>query len=269
MAYKRITIHLKGDPSDDDHLRLSDFTSQLDAIRGALNRLEETITDDDKRAIYYRVIDLRHSSPAAVVLDAIPTDDSKDDITALVVDKFVGGIKLIQQGISPPGFTYDLFESFKKIAGPLRKRVSELSISTDSETIEVTKEIETYIDKIVGPDELTRGSISGTLEYFNVHAGANLFRIYPIVGPKKVECHFPNELLSKAIAGVTKYVNVEGELRYKSREPFAYAINVIDIEIFPDDQQLPSILDLRGIAPSATGNLTSEEFVGLIRNAQW
>ncbi len=269
MAFKRITIQLKGDPSDDEHLRLSDFISQLEAIRGALNRVEEHITDSDKRSVYYRVVDLRHTSPATIVLDAVPTDDSKDDLTSLVVDKFVGGIKLIKQGISPPGFTYDVLESFKKIAEPLRKRVSELSITTDGEAVEVTKEIEADIEKIVGPDEITRGSVSGTLEYFNVHAGANLFRIYPVIGPKKVECHFPTDLLSKALAGVTKYVNVEGELRYKRNEPFAYAITVRDIEIFPDDEQLPSILDLRGIAPHATGNLTSEEFVRSIRDAQW
>jgi len=269
MAYKRITIQIKGDPADNEHLRLSDFISQLDAIRGALTRLEENITGTEKRSIYYCVVDLKHSSPATIVLDAVPMENARDDLTNLVVDKFVGGLNLIRKGIAPQGFGYELLESFKKIAEPLRKRVSELSISTDSDKAEVTKDIETEIDKIIGPDEITRGSISGTLEYFNIHGGANHFRIYPIVGPRKVDCHFPKDSLQKALAGVTKYVNVEGELRYKSSEPFAYAINVMDIEIFPDDEQLPSILDLRGIAPSATGNLSSEEFVGLIRNAKW
>jgi hypothetical protein len=269
MAYKRITIQLKGDPADDGHLRLSDFIAQLDAIKGALTTLEENLTGTGKRSIYYRVIDLRHSSPATIALDAIPTKDARQDITSLVVDSFVDGIKKIRQGIAPQGFGYETFESFKKLAQPMRKRVTELSIESDGEKAEVTKDIEAEIDKIVGPDEITRGSISGTLEFFNVHAGVNHFRIYPIVGPRKVDCHFTKDLLQKALAGVTRYVNVEGELRYKSAEPFAYAVNVMDIEIFPDEEQLPSIMDLRGIAPRATGDLSSEEFVRSIRDAQW
>ena len=40
MAYKRITIQLKGDASDNEHLRLSDFIAQLDAIRNSLGQLE-------------------------------------------------------------------------------------------------------------------------------------------------------------------------------------------------------------------------------------
>jgi hypothetical protein len=269
MATKRITIQLKGSPADNEHLRLSDFIAQLDAIKGALTRLEESITGSEKRSIYYRVVDLRHSSPATVVLDAAPTDDSlRNDVTNLVVDSFVGGIKKIRQGVMPKGFGYELLEAFRKIAQPMKKGVTEVTISTDDDRAEVTTDIEAQIDKLIGPDEIMRGSISGTLEYFNIHGGVNNFRIYPIVGPRKVDCHFATEMLPKALAGVTKYVNVEGELRYKSSEPFAYAINVAGIEIFPDEDQLPSLLDLRGIAPAATGDLTSEDFVRSIR-AKW
>ena len=202
------------------------------------------------------------------MLDAVPYDNAQSDVTSLVVDKFVSGIRSIQRGIAPPGFGYELLESFKKIAMPLKRRVSQLSISTDVESVEITSDISMAIDKIVGPDEIVRGSISGVLEYFNVHAGVNLLRIYPIVGPKKVDCHFPKEQIHKARAAVTKYVSIEGELRYKSSEPFPYAVNVSDIEIFLDEDELPSLFDLRGIAPQATGNLSSEEFVGLMRNGQ-
>lgn len=268
MAYKRITIQLKGDPSDDEHLRLADFINQLDAIRTSLNKLEEHLTHSERGAVYYRVVDLKHSSPATVVLDAIPLDTAAQDITALVVDKFLSGIRNIQSGISPPGFGYELLESFKKIAAPLKKRVAQLSITTDVESVSVTGDIAEDIDKIVGPDEVVRGSVSGILEYFNIHAGVNHLRIYPIVGARKIDCHFPKELLPKALAGVTKYVSIEGELRYKRSEPFAYAIDASDIEIFPDEDDLPTLLDLRGIAPEATGNLSSEEFVGQMRDGQ-
>src|SRR5262245_28434734 len=174
-AYKRITIQLRGDPDEGEHLRLSDFLTQLEAIRGALNHLEEDVTGSETRTIYYRVVDLKHSSPATVVLDAIPTDIARD-VTDLVVDRFVDGIRQIGRGIAPKNFDSTLFESFKKVAAPLHRRVSTVVVTTDGKSAEVTKEIETEIDKIVGPDEVVRGSIAGTLEYLNVHAQANHFR---------------------------------------------------------------------------------------------
>jgi len=267
MASKRITIQLRGDPSDDDHLRLADFIAQLDTIRVALVSLEEHLTQTN-RSVYYRVVDLKHSSPATVVLE--PVSDSKSrDVSALVAHRFVDGLKRIKQGEIPSDFSYEVLESFKKIAGPLKRKVSEVTISTDEERVEVTKSIESDIDRIVGPDEVVLGSICGTLEALNLHAQANIFRIYPVVGPRKVEGHFPNSLRQQAIAGIDHYVQVHGELRSKRNEKFPYAINVRDLEVFPDDESLPTILDLKGIAPQATGDMTSEDFVRKLRHGNW
>ena len=267
MAYKRITIQLKGDPSDDEHLRLSDFIAQLDAIRGALSRLEEQLASGE-RATYYRVVDLRHSSPATVVLEAVPFSMARD-ITPLVIGRFVDGLRRIRGGEIPSDFSYDVLESFKKLAAPLQKRVTQVSIASDGESVEITKSIEADIDRLVGPDEIQRGSISGTLELINIHASANHFRIYPVVGPKKLDCHFPSAMLQLAIQGINKYVRVDGELRYKRREKFPYKADVHSIEIFPDDEALPNIFDIRGIAPNATGEVSSEEFVSGLRRADW
>lgn len=121
----------------------------------------------------------------------------------------------------------------------------------------------------LGPDEVTQGSISGMLELINIHASANTFRIYPIVGPKKVDCHFNKDKLDKAISGINHYVDVSGSLRRKSKDKFPYAMDVIEIEIYPDERELPSIFDLRGIAPNATGDIKSEDFVRRIRDEAW
>ena len=41
-----------------------------------------------------------------------------------------------------------------------------------------------------------------------------------------------------------------------------------DIEIYPDEKELPSLFDLCGIAPNASNNLSSEDFIREMRD-EW
>jgi hypothetical protein len=268
MANKRITVRLKGTESDNEDLRLSDFITQLDAIRGALSHIEDNLSNKESQPIQYKVVDLKHSSPATIVIEAIPPHKGLD-VSMLVVDRFVNGIKSIQGGNIPPEFDYDLLQKLKAIGAPPRKRSFEVTITSDSESIDLEHSLQPDIDNLLGPAEISYGSISGSLEAINLHASANIFRVYPTIGPKKIDCFFKTEQLSKAISGINHYVHIYGELVYKQRERFPYIIRAFDIEVYPDEDSLPSIMDLRGIAPEATGELKSEEFVRRIRNANW
>jgi len=268
MAYRRITIEIKGDPSDGGHLLLGDFIAQFETIRSALSSMEDHIAQKDSAKIQYRVIDLRHNSPARVVLEAVPSPKGVD-ISPQVVDGFIDGMEFLKSGIIPKDFTYEMVQAFKKIGGPMKRHVAEVIMISDYKRVELPKSLEADIDKVIGPDETVNGSISGMFELLNIHSGANHFRIYPMIGAKKVDCHFRSEQLSKAIAGMNHYVKVIGELRYKKMDKFPYAVNANDIEIYPDEKSLPSIFDLKGIAPKATGDMSSEEFVKGIRHAEW
>jgi len=268
MAYRRITIQLKGDPSDDGHLLLSDFIMQFETIRYALSLMEKHIEQKGSAKTQYRVVDLRHNSPASVVIEAVPYPKGTD-ISPLVVDGFIDGIDQLKEGIIPEGFDHDMIQAFKKIASPMKRHVAEVIVFTEHKKVEVPKSLESDIDEIVGPDEGVKGSVSGMFELLNIHSGANHFRIYPIVGPKKVDCHFKNDQLGNAIEGINHYVKVSGTLRYKRMDKYPYAVNVDDIEIYPDEESLPSIFDLKGMSPKATGDMSSEDFIKRVRNVEW
>jgi hypothetical protein len=65
-------------------------------------------------------------------------------------------------------------------------------------------------------------------------------------------------------------VRVDGTLRYKWLSPYPYAVTATDIEIYPPEDQLPTIMELRGIAPDATEGLKAEEFIEKIRGrSRW
>ncbi|EDN68927.1 hypothetical protein BGP_4210 [Beggiatoa sp. PS] len=82
-----------------------------------------------------------------------------------------------------------------------------------------------------------------------------------MLGAQNILCDFPKTLLQKAIAAIGHYVNVAGQYHYKYEHPYPYYVKVTEIEIYPDENQLPHLFDLRGIAPNATNGLNSEDFV--------
>ena len=104
------------------------------------------------------------------------------------------------------------------------------------------------------------------LEQINIHDGANVFSIYPEIGPSRVQCHFGPSLFDKAISAVGERVSVSGTFKYKPEENFPYAVDVDDIDIYPREDELPTFDDLRGIAPDATGDILSEDFIAVRRD---
>ena len=117
-------------------------------------------------------------------------------------------------------------------------------------------------------DEIIESTMNGTFELLMINQKNNLFNLYPVVGGKKILCDFPKNLLQKAISAVDHYVSISGQYHYKYGHPYPYYVKVTEIEIYPDENQLPNLFDLRGIAPNATNGLSSEDFVRKRRN-EW
>lgn len=266
MAIQRITIQLKGSPSDDEHLQLQDFIDQLSEIKRLLRDVEQYVTKGAKKKVTYKVIDLKHNSPATVVLQA----ESIDATSSVVANTVVDTLRQIQQG-KDPGLPGALLESFKSLALP-KSRVSELLIVTDNTPVEVTDKVVTEVDRMMGQDLVSLGSITGKLEYLNVHRGSR-FRIYPPLGPAWIVCEFPREMLPTILAAIEKstsgFAEVYGEIHYRGRDLEPYLIKVNHVETLDYDASSPTLFDIKGIAPEATNGLTSDEFVRRLRDGDW
>lgn len=267
MASKTISIRLKGTREDGEHVRLSDFINQLHSLSDVLAQADYLVTGAEKRSIYFRVVDLKHSSPATVVLEPVPLL-GEPDRSAAVVSKFFSSIKQIQESQDVPlGIGRPLLEALRSLSSGLRKNIRELVISTDDQSVEIDKVLEAKIAKILETEEVAEGSISGVLETINVHNKANKFVIYPSVGPKKITCHFSDSLIGQAVVSITKYIRVTGKFFYLKGDSFPHAVEVSEIQTLADPESLPSLGELRGVAPGATGDVDSVTFIRKIRNA--
>jgi hypothetical protein len=113
------------------------------------------------------------------------------------------------------------------------------------------------------PAELAAyGFVRGKLEAIDLHDSANVFKIYPQVGPSKIACHFPNALLDDAIRAVNHSVEVHGMLSYRANEPFPYAVEVARItDLERENEEPPAFEDLVGSAPDLTGGVPAEDWI--------
>lgn len=269
---KRITLRIVGQEEDRGDVRFNDFIKQLGILRSALSETERVALGkkSKKKSVYYKVVDLSHNSPAAVVLEAVPVK-AQEDKAGEVVDAFFENLDKIEQGIIPSGFDYEAIQAFKEIPSLYeKKRLSEITISRNGDQGRILNKLSQRVDEILGPDEYEYGSLTGMLEQINLHSNQNVFTIYPTSQRPKLRCKFPQDLRKDAIQAVGQYVNVSGKLKFKPKLDISYPYEVIvsEIEIYRPENELPTLASLGGIAPDATGDVASEDFVREMRD-EW
>ena len=198
--------------------------------------------------------------------DEEPRDEKQKDISEKVVSTFINSVASIEAEKEIPDF-YDtqMLEIIKKIGNKRNKYFSDITIVNYDYSAVVSPALEKYTDKLIGEDRKMYGSIVGMLEQMNIHNNINKFFIYPSVGANRIECNFPMNLKIKAISAMARFVKVKGKLKYRSRDSFPYQIYVDEIEIYPHEEDLPTLKDLRGTAPDMTGDKSTLDFIRSIR----
>ncbi len=258
-----IELTIEGLVSEDGHVRLSDFLSQLSALRNALQQMEG-LAGSGKQA-YYRVVALRHDSPATVVLERVALRQRA--FTRSAIPALLGAVQEIASGevINPDR---KLLASIKALSKPVGKTVRSTRVRWGDLVEHFTPDLNIKVQSLLAPESTAMGSIAGMLERINFHASANRFHVYPLLGPKRVACLFPARLTDLAEQAVNRYVTVRGELRYRSGAKFPHEVDVSSIEVMPPEEDLPRLSELRGDAPDATSGLSAEEFVWKVRD-EW
>ncbi len=264
MADYRISLSVEGLHEDDGHVRLPALVNELQILSGLLGKIDRQVSGGNT-ANHFRVVDLSHASPATVGLEIIQNPESPDTREA-VVSGFVRALEDIERGEVPVYLGRSMLEDIRNLAKPVGETVASAVLTANGKSFDLTDEIAKRIEHALSGEETCVGTIEGTLEQINLHRGANVFRIYPQVGPNMVACHFGSGLRDLAISALGAEVAVTGLLKYRSGEPFPYAINIDEIEVYPPENELPTIDDLRGLAPDATGDVPSERFIADLRD---
>lgn len=261
----RIELIIEGLPEDDGRVRLSVFMSQLQNLNATLNKIDRD-TNEGKAGSIFEIAALSYNSPVRVVLESKPTP-SQQYTGNLVVERLKNIANSLLSEDSLVEIDAGLLEDIRALARPVGRSIKNATILFNGSQLDLTPRIVQRVDEALAIEDECDSFIEGMLEQINIHLGANTFHIYPDVGPKKITCHFPSHLFDDAVSAVGRRVEVFGTLKYRIGAPFPHQIAVTSLDAFPPDYDLPDWEDLRGRAPDATGELSSEEFIREMRDA--
>ena len=90
------------------------------------------------------------------------------------------------------------------------------------------------------------GSIEGRLEAIQDASGALKIRIQDYLFPKPISCVVPERMIEKVFQSFRKRVEIDGKIHYR-RDGTPISIEAGEIDILPEDNDLPSAADVRGI----------------------
>jgi hypothetical protein len=267
---KRITIQLIG-AADAERLRLQDFLDQLETVKKALRETERSVSGEDDSVLEYQVVDLSHASPFTVVIEAVPANGSPEAPALIprVVKTFGDELRLIRTRgklLRDPDLAR--LSMYQQIGVTKKNQIGKVMIKAGRSRVTVDETFKQKLDKIVGPDQLADGTISGMLEAVNFH-NTNRFTIYPPLGPKRVAGNFPQDLRARVKEAIGSFVTVSGILRYKSWSPYPHGVVAREIDVHEPESELPTLSDVRGVLRGSTGNLNSAEFIDNLRHEDW
>lgn len=260
----RIELILEGLPEDEGRLRLNAFMAQMQKFGAALTKLDRE-ANDGKPANVFQIAELSYSSPLRMVLEPKPIVPHRET-GHLVIARLKHVTEAIVSGADLSGLDAELLEDIKGLAAPIGKTLKNASLVFNGSVVDLTPKIAHQLEIALAVEDECDGSLEGDLDQINVHDGANIFHIYPHVGPRRVTCHFPSKLFDDAVAAVGRRIEVFGTLKYRARAPFPHMIAVSELDTIGRDDELPDWEDLRGRAPDATGTITSEAFVRELRD---
>lgn len=262
-----LTLEMRPAEGDDDNIRLTSFIAQLDALKDVLRHTERLMYGSEGN-VYYRIARLAQNSPPSVTIEAIAATPRTTGFGPAIFDSVLERFETLNA--APPGWKpgdMDLpaLLAFQAFAPTTKRHVSELVLRNGNgkHAITLDEEFNEHVRVAIGPDDLSRGEIAGSLEVVNLHSRPR-FEIYPTLGSYKVTCRFPPERRKDVVAAVDQYVRVSGRVRYKSWASHPHAIDLEEIEILSEEKSEAAIDSLRACAPTLT-----DASLEAARNALW
>jgi hypothetical protein len=263
----RIVLQLGGLEADRGRVRLAVFLEELQHLSAALHRADEIATGG-RRVTSFQIVGLSYSSPVMVALEARPLSNKVPDVRDVTVRIFTDALKTVESGkLNESKIDYELLRHVREFVEPVGKKVSSAAISLNDHHFEMVPAYVAQIDSALAPIDYCIGAIDGMLEKMNIHAGANQFTLYPVVGPPSITCRFGVATRDKALGAMGRRVEIRGRLAYRRDAPYPHEIEVEGIEIYQPVEELTNLADLRGRSPNATGDKSSEDFIAELRSA--
>ncbi len=241
-ATNRLTLKLEG-----PELTLSHVEWAAKDLAKIVREVSSSVTRAGGDAVRWIV---SRSQAGSFELELTPTPRKKavpDSLMPEIVAAIVDGIAGVQaRAERPPHFSDSALKSASALANLVGKEVYAVQIFGGRGRATLTKQAVANIDELIGPKLESFGTVEGTLEALTVH-GQPQFAIYETLTGHRVDCLFGERIpLDEILKMFGKRVAARGVIRSRKTGE-RVSIEVQSLEAFPDEEELPSADDIRGI----------------------
>lgn len=266
MNGNKISFTIEGTDENRGHVELSVFAEK---VRHFLDLLNVSVKDRGEETVVFHVVHLSHSSPATIECEAIAEGE---DAAAAAVHAIGENLTCVEENTTQ-NLSHPVLSAMEQLVKfkPSKIAWAEMQILgnqvEDKRIYKLDDNFKERLSHVRRIEERTISTIDGRLEQINIHNNAKTFRIYTTLPVfSSITCVFPSNLLEKVQNSLGAFVSVSGECFYRPEAPFPYKMHVRDMVILPSNEDLPSLSDLYGIAPSGEGEKPSEQFVRELRD---
>lgn len=230
---------------DGSLLPFDKFRKAQEELANILHEVDQNLGEKKRPSVNW-VVSSVTSGSVHLTIQGIATERVAMAEIAEVVTTVEKGIATLEEYPKrPPFFSDRALESAKCLASLIGKDISTIRVGANSKRVNLTQHLVANVDELIGARYKSFGSVEGVLNAIDL-SQKPLFRIYDLLTGKGVKCHFMPGLIDEIKDALGKRVSVYGLIR--SREDGQkVSVEVEDMEVFPNETELPSIKDIIGI----------------------
>lgn len=255
MSDMNLALHL--DP-EDKVIRASMLADALRRFVHLLRTLHELVPQEK---LDWLVRDLGKSS-AHVAVSPV----AEADVGARVCLLAEEGLAALESGDLPSYLPERTIWAARALAELAYNTKTRMAISGPRQHVQLTVETIRTADRILRAVWEDLGSVEGTLEMVSVHEKQQ-FNIYDALTGQCIPCYFKPELFEQVRAGLKRRVTVRGLVRYTATGRVTQVF-AQEIHLLRDDENLPSIEEMAGVAPNITNGLPLEDYLRRLKD-EW
>jgi hypothetical protein len=245
---KSLTLDIEGSQlSFDKFLKAQEYLSKLlHEVDRAVREATPTAIADQKRPTIDWIISQVSGGSVHLTLEGMTKEEVKPSHITQVLQIVETGISTIVNYPERPHFFSDrALENVKFLAKLVEKDVFMIQLSVNSQRVTLNEHLIANVDEIIGGKYRSFGSVEGILKAIDL-SRQPVFRVYDLLTNKSVRCYFNSDTLDIIKDALEKRVSVSGWIN--SREDGEkISIQVEEIDIFPSEDELPTIEEMIGI----------------------
>ena len=252
------------DSNTEDPVSVQGFLDAVSHTLEILRDLDSAISLRRTGTVRWVISELHSESPATARLRAIPSSEEQD-FSYDIIRNYLDGLEQLSTGTTiPKNFPDDALEYAKRLSRDMVKENIVILIQHQERTIEISERIAANADKHLSQTYLASGSVEGAMEMVTVH-DRSYFRVYDTVHGMGIPCYFDPELLEHVRQGIGHRVSVQGDIQ-SDRNGKIRSLRVTGIRLLPDEGQLPTPSQMRGLVKGLSQGRPAEEYLRDLRD---